>query len=309
MPKQALVTGSSGFVGRHMNAELTRRGWMVTGIDIADKIDDNDDVNTWLQYDLVRYDLVVHCAYHVGGRAAIDGTNTNFAKNVQLDGAMFEWAVRTGQRRVLYFSSSAAYPVRLQTPSTMQGVAEWTRLKEHYIDLDDVSQPDANYGWAKITGEMLARDARRNGCRVTVVRPFSGYGEDQSDVYPFPSIIRRAQKNDLSVWGPPGQTRDWIHIDDVVQGALAVVDSETELPVNLCTGVGTEMGDLMQMAYQMGHEDAQLGPETPPIIYDIDKPTGVYYRVGNPDRFNQFYKPKVTLEEGIARALAVIKAS
>jgi nucleoside-diphosphate-sugar epimerase len=279
---KALITGAAGFVGRHMARELVRRGWDIDGWDITVGRNALD-----LFYgDSPVYDLVIHAAYHVGGRAAIDTQPRLLAMNMHLDAAMFEWALQS-QRRVLYFSSSAAYPVALQT-----GEFE-TRLAEDDIDLDDVAQPDARYGWAKLSGEQLARAANEMGLPVYVVRPFSGYAEDQDLSYPFPSIIQRARNGDPTVWGPPGQTR--IHIDDVVAGALAVVDAEEVRPVNLCTGVGTEFGDLMRLAAGVADVD---------VKYQIDKPTGVRYRVGDPARMNEYYTAKISIEEGVARAFA-----
>lgn len=311
MTKTALVTGSAGFVGRHMTRELEARGYDVYGVDLP------RDANQVFRSSLKRHDLVVHCAFHVGGRAAIDGVNTNFLKNLQLDSAMFEWAIRTKQKRVLYFSSSAAYPVSMQ--SCVGKCRDQNccpdigfRLNENDIDLSGPEMPDSNYGWAKLTGERMAEDARRNALAVSVVRPFSGYGEDQSLVYPFPSIVQRASRGDLSVWGSQGQTRDWIHVSDVVRGALAVVDSETTDPVNLCTGIGTEMGELAEMIWHQA-SDIACPPEYlhnmhRKVEYLTDKPTGVFYRVGDPSRFNQYYTPTISVEEGIRRALA-LKAS
>lgn len=307
--KTALVTGDMGFIGRHMVRELRSRGFEVDGFDISrgkgglgDVVGLFNNHMGWSGYSNHVYDLVVHCAYHVGGRAAIDGVNTNFAKNLQLDAGLFQWAVRTKQKRVLYFSSSAVYPVSEQSKWCADNYLD-ARLEEDSVDLGiELSLPDANYGWAKLTGERLAEDARRSGLNVSIVRPFSGYGEDQSLDYPFPSIINRARQGDLTVWGPPGQTRDWIYVIDLVRGALAVVESETEDPVNLCTGVGTEMGELaMKISVQAGFPD---DCEDCQPVYDESKPTGVHYRVGDPTRMLQYYTPQVSLQEGIRRALS-----
>lgn len=283
-----------------MVAELESRGWQVDKIDIADqqhnyyyKKDALDFYNSGV---FTRFDLLVHCAYHVGGRASIDGRNMNLAKNLALDAAMFDWAVRTKQPRVLYFSSSAAYPTHYQ------GKDYHCRLDEDLIDCYVNETPDADYGWAKLTGERLAARAREHGVSVSVVRPFSGYGEDQSLDYPFPSIIRRAMQGDLTVWGPPGQTRDWIHIDDVISGSFAVLESGTADPVNLCTGIGTEMGELMKVAYGEWSGEGYCNHE-PIVYYDTTKPTGVFYRVGDPSRLHRYYTPKVSIEEGILRAI------
>lgn len=289
---RALVTGSSGFVGRHMVTELRARDWGVSAVDIASGWDALDV----FRHDTSVYDLVVHAAASAPHRAAIDGEPMHFARNLMLDSAMFEWAVRTGQRRVLYLSSSAAYPVDLQ-----DNFATARELREDDIHLErlNIGRPDAVYGWTKLTGEKLAAAARAAGLPVTVVRPFSGYGEDQTENFPFRAIAERARRREdpFVVWGSGAQVRDWIHIDDVVAGALAVAESGTTDPVNLCTGVGTSMLDLAAMCCaEVGH--------TPEITPLADKPTGVAYRVGDPSRFHKYWRPKVTLEEGVRRALA-----
>jgi nucleoside-diphosphate-sugar epimerase len=290
---KALVTGSAGFVGRHMAAELARRGHQVEGWDLKTGL---DCVSLFRSSRRV-YDLVVHCAFHVGGRAAIDGEPRLLARNLQIDAGLFDWAVRTGQGRVLYFSSSAAYPLCLQEPDSRM------LLREEWVGPGEGGTPDARYGWAKLTGEQLARAARESGLAVTMVRPFSGYGTDQDDAYPFPSFIARAKvrMDPFPIWGPGTQVRDWIHVDDLIAGALAVAESGTTEPVNLCTGHGVSMLELAGMCCTaVGYEPTL---ETQPW-----KPTGVAYRVGDPTRFHQYWTPRVSLEQGVERALAAVPA-
>lgn len=294
-----LVTGSSGFVGRHMVESYRRQGDDVHLCDLKEGC----DARELFRCDTSVYDLIVHCAYHVGGRVQIDGNRSLLAMNAELDAAMFDWVLRTGQRRVLYFSSSAAYPVAYQQRDSS------IKLNEGLIDLDRMLHPDADYGWAKLTGERMARNVNRAGIPVHVVRPFSGYGEDQNpDEYPFPAIVRRVHRGDVSVWGPPGQCRDWIHIDDIVNAAQDIIDNGETEPVNLCTGIATEFGDLA-MAIAEEHDDVtsymRFGPALSDMRpqYDVTKPTGVMYRVGNPDKMQRFYTPKISLREGIRRSL------
>lgn len=335
---RALVTGAAGFVGRHMAAELRTRGWEVDGFDI--KLG-RDTPRDFLYGDVRRllhpsdslwhitkgtYDLVVHCAYQVGGRATIDGQPMALAHNLAADAALFEWALTTGQRRVLYFSSSAAYPVRLQTREHIaylersngladEGfrtrLADRLRLAEHHINLTQWAKtgdwsPDAHYGWAKLTGEMLARAAAAEGLAVHVVRPFSGYGGDQGEEYPFPALLRKVLTSDgkpVKIWGAIDQVRDWIHIDDVVAGALAVVDQDVREPVNLCTGVGTSMADLVATMWFLARPDEPF----PSVMADLGKPLGVMHRVGDPARMLEIYRPQITLTDGIARAIEALR--
>jgi nucleoside-diphosphate-sugar epimerase len=303
--KTALVTGTLGFVGRHMTHALRETGWDVVTCDIANPDHPVDCLDVFREGDRV-FDLVVHAAARAPHRAAIDGRPATMAYNLQLDAAMFDWALRTGQRRVLYLSSSAVYPVGFQTGYTPYRLIERDADPEREVGgellqaLGDLTvlQPDAGYGWTKLTGERMAAAAALEGLAVHVVRPFSGYGEDQGEDWPFGAFIGRARRREdpFMVWGDGDQVRDWIHIDDVVSGALAVVDADVREPVNLCTGRGIRMYDLADMI----RKEAGYMPI---ILHDPDRPRGVAYRVGDPDRFFEIYRPRVSLEEGVARAV------
>lgn len=303
---RALITGDRGFLGRHFKAELRRRGWEVYGMDT--KVTYSQDCRAyfaeWLRHpDMARaaeqpWDLVVHCAAVVGGRETIERDPLATAASLSIDAELFHWAAVARPKRVLYFSSSAAYPVSYQTGA----VGNPYRLGEELVDVPRVVwEPDQVYGWSKVTGELLADALRAAGVPVTVVRPFSGYGSDQDLSYPFPAIMQRVR--DLQ----PGQplelwcgdcTRDWIHVDDLVAAALAVVADGTTEPVNLCTGRATSFVELASIALHTAGKAA--GTEIRP---NPDAPQGVLYRVGNPGRMLRYYEPRVSLEEGIMRAL------
>jgi nucleoside-diphosphate-sugar epimerase len=271
-----------------MSAALDAAGWDVHGVDLAGGVDARD----WFRAGVdERFALVVHAAAHVGGRADIDGRPTFVgAYNLQLDGALFEWALRARPDHIVYLSSSAAYPIALQTG--------WPRrLMEADIDLRAPGLPDATYGWTKLTGEHLAAEAEAEGLRMHVVRPFSGYGTDQSGDYPFPALAARARRREdpFVVWGDGRQVRDWVHIDDVTAAVLAAVDQDAPGPVNLCTGRATAFTDLAALfAASAGYR---------PAVVPVGGPAGVRYRVGDPAKLHSFYEPKVTVEEGVRRAL------
>lgn len=287
---RALVTGDLGFCGRHMVPALEQRGYDVFGVDV--KRGPDQDVRSWLRTADTRFDLVVHLAAVVGGRVTIEGSPLDVAVDLSIDAEMFGWAVRTAQPRVVYFSSSAAYPVGLQ-----DGPAR-VALREDHIDLTDIRSPDAVYGWSKLSGEILAQHAQDAGVRVHVFRPFSGYGTDQDLDYPFPTFAARASRRDdpFDVWGDGQQVRDFIHIDDVVGATLAAVAADVPGPVNLGTGVPTSMDQLADQfmvaaGYVAGFKHLR------------GEPVGVQYRVADITKMLTFYHPRVTLDEGIRWAL------
>ena len=137
--------------------------------------------------DFKKFNDVFHFAAIVGGRAMIDGDPIMVALDLSIDSEFFYWISRHKPDRVLYPSSSAAYPVDLQT----DGGA--IALSETDIDFKQMGQPDMTYGWTKLTGEFLAQiTAKHYGVSIACIRPFSGYGEDQNLTYPIPAIAKRA---------------------------------------------------------------------------------------------------------------------
>ena len=300
-----------------MIAELLNRGYDVHSVDLEpmDVVVDLrrpahlhviQDALDFFRARPYRYDLVVHAAAAEPHRAAIDGRPMNLATNLMLDAAMFDWAVRTEQRRVLYLSSSAAYPVGFQAGHAPYRLSEWDCRPDTLVSGELLAAlgsmgpltPDSSYGWTKLTGERLAAAASDAGLPVHVVRPFSGYGEDQGDDWPFGAFAARARRREdpFVIWGDGTQVRDWIYVDDVIAGALAVVDADERRPVNLCTGRGTSMAELVDLF-------CRAAGYSPEIQLLGDRPAGVAYRVGNPARMNEHHTAKVSIEEGVGWAL------
>lgn len=280
---KAFITGIDGFVGRHMARLLKEeRGWSVVGVDY----ERGTRLEDMVRYETTRYDLVVHAAAAGPNRAAIDSQLANFPYNVGLDATMFEWAIRTKQPRFVYFSSCAVYS------PTLMGTND--PFREHILG----GEPFDVYGSTKRIGERMAQQARKAGVGVLTVRPFSGYGEDQSLDFPFQAFVQRARSKEdpFTIWGNADQVRDWIHIDDICQAVYTLVGYGpfTE-PINLCTGVGTSMLELKDLICKA----AGYAPQT---MVDQKAPMGMYWRVGDPGLLHNFYMPKISIEEGVARA-------
>jgi nucleoside-diphosphate-sugar epimerase len=283
---KVLITGDQGFVGREFRQTLDDHD--ITGVDIKTGLDARD----FFKSDDTRFDLVVHLAAVVGGRTTIESEPLRVATDLAIDSDMFQWALRTRPRRIVYYSSSAAYPVDLQGPGSDH------LLREDDIDLASIRLPDFSYGWVKLTGEMLADLAKAEGLQVHVFRPFSGYGSDQDTDYPFPTFIDRALRRDdpFEIWGPGTQVRDFIHISDVVAGTMAAVENGFEGPLNLGTGRAVSFNNL-------SHLVCGAAGYTPEVKHLPTAPVGVACRVCDPTQMLSVYQPRISLEEGIARAL------
>ncbi len=275
---KALVTGHRGFIGRHVHRALLAAGYEVTGWDLAS----GSDVRWQARVNYSRFDLAVHCAAVVGGRRVIDWTPIRHAANLEIDAAFFGWAVRTQPGRVVYFSSSCAYPVAAGRAGR--------RFAEDDIDLLNPSRPDGLYGWAKLTGELLAATAQDAGIPVTVVRPFSVYGPGMRPGFAVTGFCEQARQraDPLVIWGDADQTRDYIDARDVAAAVVALVQAGVDGPVNLGTGTPTSLRDLALLV-------AAAAGYAPDIKVDASMPAGVPWLVADTTRLAGHYQPERAL--------------
>jgi nucleoside-diphosphate-sugar epimerase len=292
-----LITGHRGFVGSYFHKRLQDHN--LTLIDIVEGNEAGEFFRTNNEY----FDLVIHLAATVGGRKVIDLAPHKLFNNFVLDSEMIQWALKTKPGRVVYYSSSAAYPAGLQTRYSYDPhpahAMNTHKLNEADINLDDTRVPDPSiYGWSKLSGEQMLRYVKDN-LNVWIFRPFSGYSEKQSLDYPFPSFIERAMRRDdpFEIWGDGNQVRDWIHIDDIVEFTLRAIDVSPPDVFNICTGRPTSFNDFARILTDIvGYK--------PTLKHLIDAPVGVQYRVGDPTKMNSIRPARISLEEGIRRALS-----
>lgn len=319
--QKSLVTGAAGFVGRHLVKRLLERGDEVHAVDcIADFTGGIDPNSGWPLFDVRSYrgfhfyredcrtwfarnrhtdfDYAFHLAAMVGGRLMIENNPLVVADDLSIDAAYWEWAKAARPAKTVCFSSSAAYPIKSQRENG------YVLLSEDMITFtDDIGMPDMSYGWAKLTCEYLARLAyEKHGLKSICYRPFSGYGEDQDDAYPFPSICKRILHqrgaDTIFVWGTGRQMRDFIYIEDCVDGILATVDAiDNAEALNLSTGILTSFIDFARLA-------ADVAGYHPEVKGMSDKPAGVYARGGDTTKQRSFgFSSKTDFRTGIERAM------
>lgn len=280
-----LITGHKGFVGKYFIDKYKNHD--ITGIDLVD----GNDARDFFKTNNEKFDLVIHLAAIVGGRATIEGNPLFVASDLAIDSDMVQWVIRNEPERLVYFSSSAAYPVKYQYEDSK------ILLQEDFIDLSNIEMPDMTYGWSKVTGEYLCSFIP-NKTKVFVFRPFSGYGSDQSLDYPFPSFIQRAKQDSglFDIWGDGKQVRDWIHILDIVDAVDKALTLDIPGTYNLGTGIPTSFNQLAEYCMLAAGITSEVN-------HLLGNPKGVMYRVANVENMNRFYTAKISIQDGIRMAL------
>ena len=187
---RVLITGA-GFVGRHLVKRSLEEGFEVDCVDPIIPLTGGLELDKWFDLDPIeisafnfykvdcrefflanmseKYDIVFHAAAMVGGRLMIEDFPLSVADDLSIDSHFWQWAASSKPDNSICFSSSAAYPINLQTYDN------YRLLKEDDIDLSgDIGMPDLSYGWAKLTHEYLSKLAyEKHGIKSVIFRPFS----------------------------------------------------------------------------------------------------------------------------------------
>ena len=274
--RQALVSGSAGFVGRHLVPKLEAAGYEVVAVDPREKADAKRGRISATFDEYLRdcpdgtFDVIVHLAANIPDIHERIHSGHIAYSDIPLDYAMADYVSRHPPREAFVWPTSCA-----------------------------VDYPDDPYAWVKLTGERVFGSLKE--IPLKVLRPFSGYGGDQALSYPFPAILQRARnrENPLTVWGSGTQVRDFIHIDDLADAFMWAMDHfPAHTPIDIGTGIGT---DFIHLARMMA-DAVGYSPEIKPLS---EKAESSRRRVANTAAAESFgFKPKISLSEGVRRALA-----
>ena len=316
---RALVTGGAGFVGRHLIRRLLEDGFDVVCVDSLDTLGggcapvrwplfdptkfknfkfEHEDCRAFFARCRERFDLVFHLAAIIGGRRVIEDRPFAVAQNLSIDAEFWQWVSSIECGLVVYMSSSAVFPVELQTET------RHVLLREDMFDAaDTVGKPDLTYGWSKMSGEYLMRIyTEKLGRPALAFRPFSGYGEDQPLEYPVPSICRRLKASigasAVTVWGSGRQERDFIHIDDAVDFVLRCCSTPPLGGViNLSSGRPVPFTELARLvANILGYDPVVCGtPGTPEGVFSRCGDRTLQHRLG--------LLPAISLNGGLRRCV------
>jgi nucleoside-diphosphate-sugar epimerase len=277
--RPVLVTGGASFIGSHLVDALVERGAHVR---VVDNFSSGQRANL-AQHDatgrveVIAADLtdpgvaprvvagqsvVFHLAADHGGRGYVDLHQAACARNLMLDGLVFDACRRAPVDKVVYASSGCVYPNHLQTDP-----AELLYLTEDLVgppyDADNL------YGWAKLMGELTLRAfAREWGLRTASCRFFTVYGERGHENHAVIAMIARAfvGQNPFVVWGTGEQIRNWTHVSDIVAGLVRTAECVDDgAAVNLGTMERTRVLDAVEevLSYTGHRARIELHPEMP----------------------------------------------
>jgi nucleoside-diphosphate-sugar epimerase len=291
---RVLLTGASGFIGRHALAALAASGHEVHAV--ARRAGAEGAGISWHERDLlaegaaaaivreVEPEVLVHLAWY-----AEHGSFWSSVENVrwvECSLALLRALVAVGGRRAAVAGTCAEY--------------EWSRARERYRE-DAPLAPATLYGAAKHGLHVVARAlAEQSDLELAWGRVFFLYGPDEAPERFVPSLVRALVRGEPATMTAGTQRRDFMHVADVGAAFAALADSPVVGAVNVASGAGVTLRELGELiARTAGREELlELGAratpagEPPALLADVRR---LREEVG--------FAPRVELRAGIAEAI------
>ncbi len=296
--KKVLVTGGAGFIGSNLVKKLISDKNEVVVIDDLSSgfisnissIDGvkyiNGDIRNRKQVnDAIKgVEVVFHLAASVGNKRSIDFPLIDSQINVLGTLNILEECVKEGVRKIVTSSSAGIF-----------GELKTIPIKEdHPID------PDSPYGCSKLCEEKLCLSySKLYDLEAVCLRYFNVFGPNQRfDAYGnvIPIFVYKMLHNEpIIVYGDGNQTRDFVHVNDVVQ---ANINSANSIGVseafNIASGDRISINDLIKLITKNYKKEVK-------IEYANKRPGDVMHSLADISfaRDEISYNPSVNFEKGI----------
>ena len=301
-----VVTGSAGFIGRHVCAELLGSGHHVVGIDAftdyydtAIKRANADALAEYDGFEGVEMDLsagvldevfdsadaVIHLAGQPGVRLSwAEHFHVYVDRNINASQRVLESVRRTRVPRLVLASSSSVYGNAPEYPTTE----------------DAPTRPFSPYGVTKLAMEQLAWAYADNwSVPIAVLRYFTVYGPGQRpDMGMHRFIAKAAAGEPVVVYGDGEQVRDFTYVSDVAAATVAAANAD--LPpsalFNVSGGSSSTVNNVLRLVAE------SVGRELT-VLKEPNQPGDVRITGGAIDRARRHlgWEPAVPLEEGTKR--------
>ena len=266
MKKSILITGGSGFIGRHLLNKI--RAFSI------DKIEGGAIENAEKIIKEINPNIIIHLASHSTVKEVEEdpiGAANSIINNVI---NLLQWCKNTTQ--FIYFSSSMVYG------DFTDGIKE-----------DALCSPKNMYGLMKKTAEDFVKLRANN---YTIIRPSAVYGPNDKPQRVIPTFFKQALRGDtLKVNG--NNSADFTYIDDIVAGTLKVINNEKAYnqTYNITYGHSHTLEYLANAIVELCNSSSSI---------EIVKPDKIYPKRGslNIDKIKELgYYPEYNLERGLKK--------
>lgn len=296
---RVLVTGSEGFIGKHLVPQLYPlfgRSNEPYTLDIKPGAHFEKDIRDQAAMMQVASLLsgqgvsaCVHLAAIAAPRQADKDPQLAWETNVRGTHNVLMLCRAAGIRKIVFMSSAHVYGISPKYVPTDE---------QHPLSMLDT------YTTTKILGEKLCQLYNDNyGLSTTSLRLFNAYGPGQSSDYFLGVKLAQAAAGGPMTLMNGGVTKDWVWVDDVVEAILKALSTSYVGPINIGTGKETSLAGMAEIIA------ATFGVKLDPDLTSTDNsPTRMCC---NNDRAKEVlrWSPKVDVVDGLGRLVAAAKVA
>ena len=284
---RVFVTGGAGFIGTHLCKKLASLHKVTVYDNFSNSNKENfptlenvtlivGDIldNSKLLDSMKNHDVVIHLAAKTDVVDSIHNPDKTFQTNVQGSQNVLDSCKFNHVSKIIASSSAAVY-----------------QNSDNSVDEASPIKPLSPYGQSKLDMEKIIVQSKIN---YSILRLFNVYGDGHTS-----GVITNFRKNisenkPLTIFGDGKAVRDFIHIDDVVDGIILSMTSTSGI-CNIASGNGTSIGDLAKLFMQLSGKNSE-------IIHKSARDGEIIYSVANITKSQKelgFY-PKMSLDAGLS---------
>lgn len=292
------IAGHRGMVGSAVKRQLEKLGFHNFILRTSAELDlrNQQAVADFFQNEKPEY--VFLAAAKVGGIVANNTYRADFIyDNIQIQTNIIHQSYLNGVKKLMFFGSSCIYPKWAEQP-----------LREESLLTGVLEPTNEPYAIAKIAGIKMCEAYRdQYGCNFISVMPTNLYGLNDNyhpqNSHVLPALIRKfheAKQNQapfVEIWGTGTPRREFLFADDLADASVFLMLNYHEKGfVNIGCGEDLSIQELAQIVQNViGYKGS--------LQFDTSKPDGTPRKLMNVEKlFSQGWRPKFSLEEGIAIA-------
>ncbi len=300
---KVLVTGGAGFIGSHLVNELIKEECEVSVLDnfSTGKLENLEQNSSQPKLRLVKGDIREtqkvketiedsEVVFHLAAITSVPYSimHPDVTRDVNVKGTLnlLEASLNASVEYFVFVSSCAVY-----------GEAEHLPISE-----EEPTRPLSPYAESKLEAEHKCREFyAKHGLKTTILRPFNVYGPRmRNDQYGgvIAKFIERLQSGRPPIiYGDGTQTRDFIHVQDIVSAMKMVISNAKAAgqTFNVATGIPTTIDQLAQLLTQLAG-DKKIRPQ-----YRAARQGDLMHSYANIQKATKSlgFEPKMTLKQGL----------
>lgn len=214
----AIITGHKGYIGSKLFKKCQELGWKVVGVDLKEGKRDINYISHYNDCIDLKADVIFHMAALPSVQYSVENPAETLYHNVLGTSNVLQFAKNNKVKKVIFSSSSAIYG-----------------------DFGKILSP---YALHKKQSELECElYSHLYNVDIACLRYFNVFSEDQIPTTSYPTVISAwmksiREKKDLIVYGDGTQTRDFIHVDDIVDCNLFFANKEFSGCLKFDVGTG-----------------------------------------------------------------------